>query len=248
MYRILLIFIALCLINIFAKAQTARDIVKKADDKLQGASNYSEMRMSIVRPQYTRSIEFKNWSLGRDYFLTYITAPAKEKGQVFMKQKTEIWNFVPAINRMIKLPPGMMSQGWMGSDYTNDDLVRQSSVVTDYTHTLLSTEPIDGAACYKVEMIPQPGANVVWGKIISYIDKSEFLIRKAEYFDEDHGLVRTEYGKQVKQIGGRTLPSVIEICPAEQPDHKTVIEIITMTFDIALDPAFFTQQNMKKVH
>ena len=105
------------------------------DNKLQGNSNKSVMKMSIVRPKYTRTIEFKNWSLGRNYFMTYVTAPAKDKGQVFMKYNTEMWSYSPAINRMIKLPPSMMSQGWMGSDYSNDDLVKQSSIVDDYTHT-----------------------------------------------------------------------------------------------------------------
>ncbi len=249
MMRIYLLFnILFIMIFGVVQSQTTIEIVKKADDKLQGNSNISTMSMSIVRPNYTRTIEFKNWSLGRDYFLTYITAPAKDKGQVFMKQNTEIWNYVPAINRMIKLPPSMMSQGWMGSDYTNDDLVKQSSMVTDYKHTLLGTEPIDGASCYKIEMVPLETANVVWGKIVSYVDKTEYIIRKAEYYDEEQLLVRTEFGKSVKTMGGRILPSVIEIVPAENPQNNTVMEIKSIEFDVKLDPSFFTQQNMKKVH
>jgi hypothetical protein len=92
-------------------SQDARQIIAKADDKMQGKSNKSQMTMTIVRPSYTRSIEFKNWSLGRDYFMTYVLSPAKDKGQVFLKIKTELWNFMPAINRIIKLPPSVMSQG-----------------------------------------------------------------------------------------------------------------------------------------
>jgi outer membrane lipoprotein-sorting protein len=113
------------------KAQDATEIIRKMDDKLQGKSNKSEMKMTIVRPKYTRTIAFKNWSLGRDYFLTYVTAPSKDKGMVSMKYQKEMWSYTPSINRMIKLPPSMMSQGWMGSDYTNDDLVKQSSIVND---------------------------------------------------------------------------------------------------------------------
>jgi outer membrane lipoprotein-sorting protein len=244
------ILLNLCILLFYAiniYGQDAREIIKRADDKLQGSSSISTMRMGIVRPQYTRTIEFKNWSLGRDYFMTYITAPAKDKGQVFMKQKTEIWNFMPAINRMIKLPPGMMGQGWMGSDYTNDDLVRQSSVVTDYEHYYMGKSTIDGAVCHTIEMRPLPNATVVWGKVVSHIDANLYIIRKAEYFDEDLVLVRTEWGKQVKTFDGRDLPSIIEIVPAENPTHKTVIEIVDIKFDVKLEPSFFTQQNMKNV-
>jgi len=228
-------------------AQNAKDIVKKMDDKLQGNSNKSEMSMTIVRPKYTRTIEFKNWSLSRDYFMTIVTAPAKDKGQVFMKFKTEMWSFNPSINRMIKLPPSMMSQGWMGSDYSNDDLVKQSSIINDYTHTLLGDEIIDGSNCYKIEMIPSATANVVWGKVVTWIEKENFISLKTEYFDEEGYIVRSELGKQIKAFDGRKLPSIMEIIPADEPQNKTVITIISIDFDIEIDESFFSQQNMKRI-
>jgi len=228
-------------------SQSATEIIKKMDDKTQGNSNISEMSMAIVRPKYTRTIEFKNWSLKRDYFMTYITAPAKDKGQVFMKYKTEMWNYTPSINRMIKLPPSMMSQGWMGSDYSNDDLVKQSSVVTDYKHTLLGEETIDGRLCYKIEMIPLPTSNIVWGKVLIWVDKALFISLKAAYYDEENYLVRTEYGKNIKTFDGRKLTSVIEIIPADEPENKTIITIKSLDFDVAIKDSFFTQQNMKRI-
>ncbi len=228
-------------------AQDATAIIKKMDDKLQGNSNKSEMKMSIVRPKYTRTISFKNWSLGREYFMTYITAPAKDKGQVFMKYHTEMWNYTPSINRMIKLPPSMMSQGWMGSDYSNDDLVKQSSVVEDYAHRILGTEEVAGVSCYKIEMLPKPASNIVWGKVLVWVDKDRFISLKSEYYDMEDYLVRTELGKEVKTFDGRDLPSIIEIIPEEEPDHKTVIEILSMDFDFDVAESFFSQQNMKRI-
>jgi len=127
--------------NVSAQQLSARDIVKKADEKFNGEkSGYSVMSMTIVRPSWQRTVEFKSWSLGDDYALTLITAPAREKGQTFLKRGTEMWNWNPSINRLIKLPPSMMSQGWMGSDYTNDDILRESSVVNDYNHSLEADE------------------------------------------------------------------------------------------------------------
>jgi len=182
----------LLLLCISSSGQTDKEIIQKADDKMQGESNTSTMSMTIVRPKYSRTLEFKNCSLGREYFMTYITAPAKDKGQVFMKYKTEMWNFVPTINRMIKLPPSMMSQGWMGSDYSNDDLVKQSSIVKDYDHILQAEEKVSGRDCYKIEMIPHNNANIVWGKVIYWVDKELYIIPRGEYYDEEGYLERTE--------------------------------------------------------
>jgi outer membrane lipoprotein-sorting protein len=243
----LLTIIFLILISGFVFSQSATEIIQKMDDKMQGKSNISEMTMAIVRPKYTRTIAFKNWSLDRDYFMTYITVPAKDKGQVFMKYKSEMWNFTPAINRMIKLPPSMMSQGWMGSDYSNDDLVKQSSVVTDYDHKIVSEEEINGRLCYKIEMIPHLESNIVWGKVFTWVDKELLVSLKSEYFDEENYLVRTELGKEIKKFDDRELPSVIEIIPAEEPENKTIITIKSMDFNVKIEESFFSQQNMKRI-
>ncbi len=243
-------FLPLLFLTFFVSAinaQDAREIIKKMDDKLQGNSNKSEMKMTIVRPKYTRTIAFKNWSLGRDYFLTYVTAPSKDKGMVSMKYKTEMWSYTPSINRMIKLPPSMMSQGWMGSDYTNDDLVKQSSIVNDYTHTVIGEEIIEGRECYNIQMIPNSDANVVWGKILTWVDKEKYINLKSEYYDEEEFLVRTELGKEVKIFDGRELPSIIEIIPADEPDNRTIITIDFIEFDVDIKESFFSQQNMKRI-
>ncbi|MGD9991936.1 MAG: outer membrane lipoprotein-sorting protein [Salinivirgaceae bacterium] len=243
----LLTITLLGLVSLVVYGQDAKTIIKKMDDKQQGTSNISEMAMTIVRPKYERTITFKNWSLERDYFMTYITAPAQEKGQVFMKFKNEMWNYNPTINRMIKMPPSMMSQGWMGSDYSNDDLVKQSSIVNDYDHTLLGEEAVNGRACYKIEMIPHLESNVVWGKVLNWVDKELFVSLKAEYYDEENYLVRSETGSDIKNFDGRTLPSIIEIFPADEPDNKTLIEIKSIDFDVPIKVEFFSQQNMKRI-
>ncbi len=138
----------------FANAQTltATQIIKKANDKMQGKTNYMEMEMQIIRPKWTRTVVFKTCGKGREYSLTLITAPAKEKGQTFLKRQNEMWTWNPKINRLIKLPPSMMSQGWMGSDYTNDDILKESSMVTDYTHKIIGTETVSGRECWKIEI------------------------------------------------------------------------------------------------
>ena len=234
--------------NLFSQELTAKQIVEKADNLQRGETNYSIFSMTIVRPKWTRTIEMKNWSKGRDYAMTYITAPAKDKGQVFLKRNNEMWNWVPSISRMIKIPPSMMSQGWMGSDYTNDDILKESSIVVDYNQKIIGSEPIDGIDCYKIELIPKEDAAVVWGKVIKWISKKEYWQLKTEYFDEDNELMRTELASDVKQFTDRKLPSKLEIIPTDKPGQRTVVIVRSAKFNIKLDDGFFSQQNMKRVH
>ena len=226
---------------------TAKEIVIKADNLQRGKSSKSEMKMMVIRPKWTRTITMKSWSLGREYSMTLITAPAKDKGQVFLKYENEMWNWVPSINRMIKLPPSMMSQGWMGSDYTNDDILKESSIVVDYDHKIIGEEKISGLDCYKIELMPKEDAAVVWGKVIKWISKDKFWQMKTEYFDEDEELIRSEIASDVKNYGDRDLPSHIEIIPAGKPGHKTVLDVLSAQFDIKMGKGFFSQQNMKRV-
>jgi outer membrane lipoprotein-sorting protein len=234
--------------SLFAQQLSATDIIRKTDEKFKGEmSGYSVMTMTIIRPAWQRTVEFKSWSMDDDYALTLITGPAREKGQTFLKRKNEMWSWNPAINRLIKLPPSMMSQGWMGSDYTNDDILRESSVVDDYIHTIEGEEDIDGRMCYRIKLLAKEDAGVLWSHQLWWVDKKEFIALKAELFDEDGLLVRTEYGKEIKILDGRLLPTLLELIPAENPGNKTVLKIIEMKFNVRMEESFFSQQNMKTI-
>ncbi|MDX9771446.1 MAG: outer membrane lipoprotein-sorting protein [Tenuifilaceae bacterium] len=228
--------------------QDATDIIRKADEKWNGEeSSQSQMTMTIVRPSWERTIEFKSWAKGSDRALTLIVAPAKEKGQAFLKRGTEMWNWMPTISRMVKLPPSMMSDGWMGSDYTNDDILKESSIVVDFDHLLKGVEEIDGHSCWKIELVPHEDAAVVWGKIVKWITKNGYIQMKSEYYDEDGYLVKTEFSYDVKTMDGREIPTRIEVVPADKPSQKTVVVVNSMKFNIPINDSFFSQQNMKRV-
>lgn len=228
-------------------AQDITAIIKEADEKFRGSSSRGEMTMIIERPTWSRTVSMKNWTLGNDYSLIYITSPAKEKGQVFLKRSKEMWNWVPNISRMIKIPPSMMMQSWMGSDFTNDDLVKESQLATDYSNKLLGEEEIDGYPCYKIELIPHDDAPVVWGKVVMWISKEELHWLKAEYYDEDGYLVNTEILTDVKQMDNRVMPTRLEMIPADEEGHKTILIFNKIEFDIKINDSFFSQQNMKRI-
>jgi len=231
----------------FGLAQDATSIVKKAEQLMRANSSYTEMTMTIIKPNWSREMTMKVWALEPDYALVFIEAPAKDKGTVTLKRKKEVWNWIPAVHRAIKVPPSMMMQDWMGSDFTNDDLVRQSSIVVDYTHSIIGEEKMAGYDCYKIEMIPKPDAGVVWGKIITWISKDGYLQLRADHYDEDLTLIKSMVGSEIKKLGGRTIPSHWEMIPHDKAGQKTVLDYLKIDFNIKINESFFSQQNMKRV-
>lgn len=229
------------------QAQTATDIIKKADEKLRGQSSKAKVTIKIVRPSWEREITTTSWSLGSEYALIYISNPARDEGTVFLKRDKEIWNWQPSIERTIKLPPSMMMQSWMGSDFTNDDLVRESSIVNDYTHEFDGDTVLLGRDCYKIVLTPKPDAAVVWGEIISYISKDESLQLMAKFYDEDGYLINEMQGFDVQEFDGRTLPKRVRMTPMDNPEQYTEMIYENLEFSIDVAPTFFSQRNMKSI-
>ena len=242
-----IVIIAVVLMTSMSNAQDAKEIIKRADDKMQGTSSKSEMVMKLIRPEWTREVGIKGWSLGRKHSIILITSPARDKGTAFLKRDKEIWNWQPSIDRSIKLPPSMMMQSWMGSDFTNDDLVKESSIVEDYEHTVVGDTTVNGYECYKIDMIPNEEAAVVWGKIEAYISKDDYIQLLFKYYDEDMYLINTMILSDIREIGGRILPTLLEMIPADNPNQKTVIEYRNIEFDVPMKESFFSLQNMKRV-
>ena len=240
-------FTLILLLFQIAFTQDAKSIVQKANELLRSKSSYSEITMEVIKEDWSRKFAMKVWAIEPDYTLVLITAPASDKGSVTLKREQQVWNWIPSIRREIKIPPSMMLQSWMGSDFTNDDLVRQSSIVEDYNHTIIGSEKYAGYDCYKIQLIPKPEAGVVWGKILSWITKDGYMEIKAEYYDEDDYLVKSMLGSEIKQLGGRAIPTHWEMIPEDKPGQKTVMEYIDIEFNAKIKESFFSKQNMKRV-
>lgn len=251
MKKLFFAFITLASLNLFIALKpvemNAREIVKKAEDNLRGTTSQAEMIIRIERPTWSREMVMKSWSKGKNYAMILITEPAKEKGTVFLKREKEVWNWIPSIERVIKMPPSMMSQSWMGTDFTNDDLVKEASGADDYTHTLLGEEVKEGRMCYKIEMIPNPNAPVVWSKVMVWIDKKDYLQLRSESYGEEGELVNTMQASEIKQLGGRIFPTRMDMIPADKKGNKTVLIYKSMVFDNPIQDDFFSTQNIKKV-
>lgn len=226
---------------------TAREIVDKAEERMIGKTSAANMTVRIVRPSWTRDMSLKAWTKGRKLAVILITAPAKDQGTIFLKRDNEVWNWIPSIERSIKLPPSMMSQNWMGTDFTNDDLVKESSTVDDYSHRISGEEVVDGMNCYRIEMIPKPEAAIVWGKVVLWIDQKDFMQLRAEFYDEDGELVSRMEGKNIKMLANRLMPSEFHMMPMNKKGNKTVLIYNALELDQPIDDSFFSTQKMKQV-
>ena len=240
-------FVIVLILTSSLSAQTAKDIIQKSNDLMRGKKTFTRITMTIQKPSWNRTVSMKVWALEPDYSIVYITEPARDQGSVTLKRKNEVWNWLPTVQKTIKIPPSMMLVSWMGSDFTNDDLVRQSSIVEDYTHTLLGEERYEGFDCYKIQLVPNPDAGVVWGKILMWISKKEYLQLKEEFYDEDGILIRTMLGSKPKDFDGHFLPSYWEMIPQDKPGNKTIFEYEELTFHADVAPNFFSLQNMGRI-
>jgi len=243
MKRILLLLFAF--MGFRASGQDATEIIRKAEAKMHGESSQSEMEMKVVRPSWERTITFKTWSKGTTFSMVLILSPARDKGQSFLKSRNDMWSWNPTINRMIKMPPSMMSQGWMGSDYSNDDMMKESSLVTEFTHKILRKEQVNDMECWVIELIPTDESSVVWGKLVMWISTKDYFEMKSEFYDEDMELVKTHLAADICFMHDRNIPTRFEIIPAGKPTQKTIVQIKNIRFNLSLNESFFTQQNMK---
>lgn len=228
-------------------AQTADEIIKKSEDKMRGKTMQATMSIKTVRPKWSREMRINIWLKGDDYAMILVKSPDKDRGIAYLKYKKEVWNWMPALEKTIKLPPSMMAQSWLGTDYSNDYLVKQSSLTQDFESAIGGDSTINSSSCWKVVLLPKENAPVVWGKVVLFIDKANYLQLQNEYYDEDGALINVVKASKIQNIGGRLIPTTFEMSPVDKPGNKTIITYETVTFDREIEDVFFTSSNMKLI-
>jgi outer membrane lipoprotein-sorting protein len=229
----------------FSQELTPRDIVDRVDRILRGNSSHGTAIMDVVTKHWHRSLTMEMWSLGTEYSLVRITAPAKEAGTATLKAGDDIWNYLPKVDRTIKIPASMMMGSWMGSHFTNDDLVKDSRLVEDYDIALSSEGERDGVEVWEFRLTPKAEAAVVWGRIDYRVRKKDLMPLWARYYDEDGNLVRTLTFSDFRTVGSRTVPFVMNMEPEDKPGERTTVRYQELEFDIDIDASFFSLQNLK---
>jgi outer membrane lipoprotein-sorting protein len=227
-------------------SQTAEEIIRKSEESIKGRTSQGTFVMRVITPNYTRELKMDSWWVGNEKALIIIKSPKKEAGNKTLKIKNEMWLYLKNTETTIKIPPSMMLQSWNGSDFTNDDIVRESNLVDDYDLKLLTEEEINNEKCWKIELIPKPEAPVVWGKIYYWVRKKDYLPSNIEYYDEKGKLIRLMVFSDIKDFHGRKLPAKWSMYNKTKPDHRTSFELIDVKFDIKISDRLFSFQELER--
>ncbi len=239
--------IALVIVGGIARSQTADEIIRRTEEQLRGKTSTGTYHMTVVTPEFTRTMAMQTWwDEEADRSLIKITAPKKEAGNKWLKIGNEMWNFLKATETTVKIPPSMMLQSWNGSDFTNDDLARESSLEKDYTHKLIGEEDINGEPCWKIASIPKPDAAVVWGLIYTWIRKQNYLSSVAQYFDEKGQMVRYMVFSDIRTLGGRSIPTRWTMYNKAKEGHRTDFVIKEAAFNIRIPESMFSFRELER--
>ncbi len=234
--------ILVLLAGLSVAAPTAEELLNATDDLFRGESSTSQIEMSVKTSRYERSMKMKSWARGTEKSLIVIEEPAKDKGMATLKVDDNIWNYLPKVDRTMKVPSGMMSGSWMGSHFSNDDLVKENRLSEEYTWTPPTQ---NDAGNWVLTLTPKPDAAIVWGSLQVEVtdDRVPVAVR---YLDEDGELARTMSWEEPKEMGGRTIPSVMRLVPADKPDEYTVVRYLALDFDADVPDSMFSLQSLKK--
>ena len=231
-----------------AAAQTsasAREIIERVDRVLRGDSSHGVARMEVVTEHWERELVIEMWSLGTDYSLVRVQSPAREAGTATLMADDDIWNYLPKVDRAIKIPASMMAGAWMGSHFTNDDLVKESQLIEDYDIEATYDGDRDGVTVWELRLTPKQEAAVVWGYVDYQVRQADYMPLLARYYDEDGELARTMRWSEFRDLGGRFVPAVMEMQPADKPDESTKVAYDELEFNIDIEPSFFSLQMLK---
>ncbi len=228
-----------------ARAQSAREIIDRVDQLMRGESSIALITMDIQTENWDRSLTMRAWSLGTEHALIRLEAPQREAGTATLRADQEVWNYLPRVDRTLKLPSSMMAGSWMGSHFTNDDLVKESRLVDDYEIELEFSGIRDGVDVWELLLVPLPEAPVVWGKIRYQVSKENLLPTWTRYYDESDELIRTMTFSEIRLMGSRLVPTVMTIQPADKPTESTVIRYHELDFDVDLDEDYFSLRNLR---
>jgi len=227
-----------------AKPDEAKQIVRDAWDYWRGVSSYAEMKMTIHRPDWERSMSMRAWTQGQKKSLVRVTAPKKDEGNGTLMDDNNMWSYSPKVNRVIKVPSSMMGQSWMGSDFSNKDVSRADDIVDQYDHSIIGTEVVDGQTIYEIEAIPREDAAVVWGREVLQIRDDNVMLRE-DFYDQDGMLVKSLVALDVAEMGGRVIATRQRMQKTDTPDEWTEMQVLDTEYDLELKDSLFTLSNLR---
>jgi len=223
----------------------AVEIVKKVDELYRAKTSRALVEMEIITPHWQRTLKMDIWSKSLDKTFIRILEPKKERGIATLRIETEMWNYLPKTNKVMKIPPSMMMSSWMGSDLTNDDLVKEFTFLESYHFEMTTVDNPEDGVLY-IKCIPKEGLPIVWGHIIVAVQEDDYMPLWQNHYDEKGKMMREMVFKEIKTFGDRDIPSVLEVIPKTKEGHKTILRYLEAQFNIPLDEEIFTLRNLRK--
>ncbi|MEJ2532656.1 MAG: outer membrane lipoprotein-sorting protein [Halioglobus sp.] len=227
-----------------AVAPSADDIIRRAVDHFRGETSYSELTMIIHRPDWQRQMTLRAWTEGDEHTLVRVTEPKKDAGNGTLSVEGNMWTYTPKINRVIKVPSSMMSQNWMGSDFSNKDVSKDTDIVDQYDHTLIERREHEGHTVYVIQSVPHEEAAVVWGREVLHV-RDDWVLLEQQFWDQDDVLVKRMRALEVEEMDGRMVASVLRMAREETPDEWTELRTLSVDFDVDLPDSLFTLSNLR---
>ncbi len=221
---------------------TAKGYLEKMETQLFGSSFQSTISMNVKNENGDRNLSAKIWQKGRENALVKILSPVKDKNSGNLRIGFDLWQYLPNTDRIIKIPSSLMLQSWMGSDFTNDDLVRASRLSRDYISKVLSSPD---PTLIKIECLPKKEAPVAWGKVLVTLRKKDFVPVSQSYFNERGNLLKQMSGERFKTFGTHTIPTKVTMS-SPRKNSSTTIEYQAVVFDAKIPDSTFTQNQLKK--
>ncbi len=245
-FKIGLVSLLMLLNNPGAYGADAHALVEQSFNYMRGKASVATVMMTIHRPDWERQMTIKAWTRGQKDSLFYIESPPKDHGNGTLKRGGEMWMYNPKINRIIKVPPSMMSQSWMGSDFSNNDLAKSESLLTDYIHSIERTETQDGRTVYLIKSVPKPNAPVVWGMQKLKI-RDDLIWLREEFYDEDLQPVKALTTLEIQLLGGKLYPKVWRMNSSDEPGKYTELTYTSLEFKSTLPDSLFSQTSLRKL-
>jgi len=226
--------------------KTAHQILREIDDLWRGKSSHALISMQVKTKHYTRTMQMEAWSKGKEQTLVRITSPLKEKGMATLKSGNNIFTYLPRTDRTIRLTSGMMMGSWMGSHFTNDDLVKETRREDDYNASISFSGKRENQEIIEFTLMPKPDAAVVWGKVVLTVKKQDYLPLTEVFYDEDMVVARTFSFSEIKLLAGRQRPSVMQVIPADKPQEYTTVIYDSLALDVEVQDSYFSLSRLKK--
>jgi len=228
-----------------AEKPDIKAIINHIDRIYRSDTSYSEMEMIVETPHWKRSMKMKAWSQGMKKTFITVLSPKKDRGISTLRKDKQMWNYFPKINKVMKIPPSMMMGSWMGSDFTNDDFVKESSMIEDYDSSFASP-PESDSEFFHLRLVPKKQTASVWGRIVIKARKKDYIPVQQTYYDEKEKKMRVIYLSDIRKIGGKMIPAMMELIPLNKKGHRTKIIYKDAKFNIKLKKDVFTLRNLQK--